>query len=777
MKLLKDALQYRSMTHLQSAIKAEIVSINRLVRSWREKNDCSASLGHLVPQISTLMTDKLTAQIPDPLFLSFSPVKHVEAFIEQMRLVLRCTSTERLQHSRSGTDMENKVAEAAVSDAIPVITVASDNDCDTQVTAVEKSNVCSAPCAVKANITSESILLRWKPPASVDAKLIDKYDMQWRRYEPCKISEASTENDNKKPWNPVAGPILQCTCMKDLLSPGTNYEFKVRAHLVTRCGWLDFSPSSAPIQTLSAPPRCSAPRLRFVHQSETADNGSDEIDDETDGILVCVHWRSARDCGSPIVAYRLEILEMIERECASRAAADSLSKQHSWKVLHHLDLEKEITTADASTTSPNRRFSHEFKWFPPRSRSSNVSAEEGNYYMQVRLSARNGLGWSNGDEAKSRYLFAEDAADYADQTAAGKGNKRHRAMSSEVALSTLHNDIADDVRECDITDIVFDKPSPICLGSGGFGTVVRSAVNGYYDAKSGKHFTVAVKKLFMNCSSGSTSQQQQQQQQQQRQQYQGEHNEGDNNNSQDVYHDFVNEVRILSRLNAHPNLLTVYAYGGCTDHASRHHEQPFLVTEFCDLGSLDEMIFQSHSLSSWLSQPANQIDALQQIAAGLQALHTQDPPIIHRDLKPANILASSTFGKEGGVTFKIADFGMARMRTVSMLHTRLGGSFPYISPECFRSDTAITEKVDMYAFACIAVELLGKQRCWAGLDDYMITLAVAVERRRPPLPVKMPGHGLMASLICECWRHDAEMRPKASSVLKDLDVIAKTISI
>ena len=49
---------------------------------------------------------------------------------------------------------------------------------------------------------------------------------------------------------------------------------------------------------------------------------------------------------------------------------------------------------------------------------------------------------------------------------------------------------------------------------------------------------------------------------------------------------------------------------------------------------------------------------LDQMAKALKYLHGQHPPVIHRDLKPDNIISKKS---GNGVTFKIADFGIARV--------------------------------------------------------------------------------------------------------------------
>src|SRR5581483_2715526 len=84
-----------------------------------------------------------------------------------------------------------------------------------------------------------------------------------------------------------------------------------------------------------------------------------------------------------------------------------------------------------------------------------------------------------------------------------------------------------------------------------------------------------------------------------------------------------------------------------------------LALDYASRGSLRDAIVTAGRRGAPLPPDGVALNAAQQIAAGLAALHTPDPAlgrdvVIHRDLKPENILCH-----EDG-SYRITDFGLAR---------------------------------------------------------------------------------------------------------------------
>jgi Kae1-associated kinase Bud32 len=102
---------------------------------------------------------------------------------------------------------------------------------------------------------------------------------------------------------------------------------------------------------------------------------------------------------------------------------------------------------------------------------------------------------------------------------------------------------------------------------------------------------------------------------------------------------FVREAKTASALN-HPGIITVHEI-------DTEHEQPFIVMEYVEGRSLNQLIHKGRL------SVADALNFAIQISDALAAAHAAD--IIHRDLKPANIMV----GPEGRI--KVLDFGLAKL--------------------------------------------------------------------------------------------------------------------
>ncbi len=129
------------------------------------------------------------------------------------------------------------------------------------------------------------------------------------------------------------------------------------------------------------------------------------------------------------------------------------------------------------------------------------------------------------------------------------------------------------------------------------------------------------------------------------------------------------------------------------------------------------------------------VDCVSQIAAGLDHLHSHDPPVVHGDVKPSNVIRSST----GRIT--LVDFGIAS----SAAAVRRAGSRGYTAPEV-SAEGRLTPAADVYGLAATAVALLtgrppdGTRPLWEGIDPSEVApLARALRRGLATDPSRRPG--------------------------------------
>jgi serine/threonine protein kinase len=181
---------------------------------------------------------------------------------------------------------------------------------------------------------------------------------------------------------------------------------------------------------------------------------------------------------------------------------------------------------------------------------------------------------------------------------------------------------------------------------------------------------------------------------------------------------FAREVEITSKL-GHPNIVEVLDANSLAD------GRPYYVMELLEGETLRQRLRRGRL-------PFDEaLDLLRQIASGLHAAHSAG--VIHRDLKPENIYlarVSSDFGAQRELV-KIVDFGVARRQDDEVL-TRADsavGSTPYMAPEQATGKVELfSPRIDQFALAAIACEMLLGQRLFAGRSTWETTYQVVKER-------------------------------------------------
>ena len=166
------------------------------------------------------------------------------------------------------------------------------------------------------------------------------------------------------------------------------------------------------------------------------------------------------------------------------------------------------------------------------------------------------------------------------------------------------------------------------------------------------------------------------------------------------------------------------------------------------------------------------VGILRDVARALSYAHAHG--VVHRDIKPDNVLLS-----HGAAV--VTDFGIAKAVTVSRTIADAGtltqaglsiGTPAYMAPEQVAGDPRVDHRVDLYAWGCLAYELLAGQPPFVGdspqrlLAAHLSETPVPVSERCPELPATL------AQLVMRCLEKEPDARPaSADALLRGLDAV------
>jgi TolB-like protein/tRNA A-37 threonylcarbamoyl transferase component Bud32 len=230
---------------------------------------------------------------------------------------------------------------------------------------------------------------------------------------------------------------------------------------------------------------------------------------------------------------------------------------------------------------------------------------------------------------------------------------------------------------------------------------------------------------------------------------------------------FAREIRLAARLQQ-ANIVTLLSAGETEMEADGSRGLPYYTMPFVEGESL------RHRLVSGELLPEGQVvHVLRDIARALAYAHEHG--VVHRDIKPENILLS-------GDTAVVTDFGIAKALAASRTQsdtvqlTGVGGFVgtpQYMAPEQFLGDADADHRVDLYAFGCLAYELLTGHPPFHGraasrlFAAHVSELPPSVETLRPDVSPAL------TSLVQRCLAKDPDERPRdAREVLLALDFVA-----
>jgi serine/threonine-protein kinase len=222
---------------------------------------------------------------------------------------------------------------------------------------------------------------------------------------------------------------------------------------------------------------------------------------------------------------------------------------------------------------------------------------------------------------------------------------------------------------------------------------------------------------------------------------------------------FSREIQLAARLQQ-ANIVPLLSAGTTGD-------LPFYTMPFVDGLSLRQRLVERSALPI-----GEAIGVLRDVARALAYAH--DAGVVHRDIKPENILLS------GGAAV-VTDFGIAKAITVSRTQsntttlTQAGvgvGTPAYMAPEQAAGDPAVDHRADIYAFGCVAYELLTGQPAFRGRVHELISAHMT----QTPAPVRSVRPGVppvLAVLVERCLEKSPDRRPQhARELVEALETVA-----
>ena len=166
------------------------------------------------------------------------------------------------------------------------------------------------------------------------------------------------------------------------------------------------------------------------------------------------------------------------------------------------------------------------------------------------------------------------------------------------------------------------------------------------------------------------------------------------------------------------------------------------------------------------------IGIVRDVARALSYAHARG--IVHRDIKPDNVLLSH------GAAM-VTDFGIAKAvsasrtmgdaATLTQAGTSLGTP-AYMSPEQIAGDPDVGPRADLYAWGCLAYEVLTGKPPFVRETAQRILAAHLSEAPAPIAPTRADVPVALERLVLRCLAKEPNERPaSADEVLRELDVV------
>lgn len=168
------------------------------------------------------------------------------------------------------------------------------------------------------------------------------------------------------------------------------------------------------------------------------------------------------------------------------------------------------------------------------------------------------------------------------------------------------------------------------------------------------------------------------------------------------------------------------------------------------------------------------VGIMRDVARALSYAHSHG--VVHRDIKPDNVLLSHG-------TAVVTDFGIAKAllsardldddtTTLTKTGTAIGTP-AYMAPEQIAGDPTIDHRADVYAFGCLAYELVCGRPPFAQLQPQRVLAAHLADKPEPLRELRPDTPVSLAALVMRCLEKRPEDRPEsANQIMHEIDAIA-----
>ncbi|KAL6106208.1 mlkl [Pungitius sinensis] len=226
---------------------------------------------------------------------------------------------------------------------------------------------------------------------------------------------------------------------------------------------------------------------------------------------------------------------------------------------------------------------------------------------------------------------------------------------------------------------------------------------------------------------------------------------------------FDKEVETMRRFES-PNILRMF--GICVQESGTN-PRFLIIMEYCEKGSLREVLDSEGAALSWPTKARMSLDA----ARGLYRLHqTEEKSKVH------GCLNSSKFLVAEGYTVKLGGFELSKTETSLRKTTRKESisSLCYSSPEMLNDvNLNFSKESEIYSFGIVLWEVASGKRPFVGCVNKDISNKVCKEQFKEELPKDCPPG--LARLIDDCRAYEAFHRPTAGALVDKLPGVVAQI--